>query len=223
MPDQEPVESGSPEQTAAPAKSKSHMMPIMGGVIVFVLFTIIFSLKYGVFSDSNVVQPPPAEGQSAATEQKADTASADTATKADPYDGLFAGFDGSDYDEEQTDSAAVQDSIQKINWYQTKKSEIDRKMAQLETERAQLESLRDQVQTLLQHKKDMEQGNIEVMAKLYEGMDAKEVVPILSNLDDSQVSVIISKMKKQKAAEVLGQMDPVRAAKITKYIISMNN
>jgi hypothetical protein len=195
----------------------------MGGIIVFVLFTIIFSLKFGVFSDSNVVQPVTVESDSM-PEGKTDTPSHNNSAKDDnPYGDLFAGFDGS-YDEDDfTDSAAVQDSIQKMNWYETRKKEIDRKMSQFETERAQLESLRDEVDALIQRKENMERGNIETMAKLYEGMDAEELVPILTNLEDAQVSVIISKMKKQKASEVLGKMDPARAAKITRYIISMNN
>ncbi|MCX6832970.1 MAG: hypothetical protein NT028_12745 [candidate division Zixibacteria bacterium] len=226
-------EGGSPAKTEASptpaAGSKSKLIPILGAVAVFVVFVIVFSLKYGVFSSNNV-KTPTAE-QAAQDKVKAD--SIEAAKKADSiaaasheldaYDRLF-----SDFGEEQglpdsdTDTTTTKDSVAKVAWYDSQKAEITQKMAQIEGERAQLQSLKSEVEALLQRKKSMEEGNIMQMAKLYEGMATEEVVPILERLTDAQVSIMISKMKKQKAAEVLGKMSPERAAKITQYILSMS-
>lgn len=221
MPEKEIEQQPQSEPPKAKAGGKSHMLPIAGGAIVFVVCVIIFSLKFGVFSSSNVKS-----GTQPTAEQTADSAKpaeehAEEA-KADPYQELFDGYDGVVEDEPKTDSAIVKDSLAKSVWYAEQQQDIDRKMAQLELEKTQLNQLKAQVEALMDRKKAMEDGNISQMAKLYEGMSTEELVPILSNLDDGQVSVLISKMKKAKASEVLGKMSPERAAKITQYIISMN-
>ncbi len=229
-------EGGSPakvEASPSPAAgSKSKLIPILAAAIVFVAFVIVFSLKYGVFSSSNV-KPPTAE-QTAQDKVKSDSIEAAKAAKKadsiaaasheqDAYDRLFSDFgEAQGLPESDTDTTTAKDSVAKVAWYDSQKAEITQKMAQIEGERAQLQSLKSEVEALLQRKKSMEEGNIMQMAKLYEGMATEEVVPILERLTDAQVSIMISKMKKQKAAEVLGKMSPERAAKITQYILSMS-
>jgi flagellar motility protein MotE (MotC chaperone) len=235
-------EGGSPAKSegssAGAAGSKSHLVPILGAVIVFVVFVMVFSLKYGVFSSSNVkpLTLEQAVQQAAQGKAKADSvAAAEEAKKqdsitaaeaeAEAYDKLFTDFNeqtGFGEPEAKHDTAAVNDSVSRVQWYETQKAEIASKTAEMDAERAQLQSLKSEVETLLQRKKSMEEGNIAQMAKLYEGMATEELVPILEKLTDAQVSIMISKMKKQKAAEVLGKMAPERAAKITQYILSMS-
>lgn len=209
----------------AKAGGKSHLAPIAGGLIVFVVFVVIFSLKFGVFSSTNVKpsaqSTEPAATASDSVAQEPDDS--EESTGASAYDELFDGFDGSSAETQVTDSAMVRDSLQKVQWYEEQRQEIDRKVAQLNVERKQLEQLKAQVEALLDRKKAAEEGNITQMAKLYEGMETSALVPILANLEDAQVSILISKMKKQKASEVLGQLPPERAARITQYLISMNN
>jgi flagellar motility protein MotE (MotC chaperone) len=208
--------------------SKSKLIPILGAAIVFVTFVIIFSLKYGVFSSSNV-KPPTAQEkikadsiEAAKSAKKADSI-ATASHEQDAYDRLFSDFGESQgVPESDTETTTVKDSVAKVAWYDSQKAEITQKMAQIDGERAQLQSLKSEVEALLQRKKSIEEGNIMQMAKLYEGMATEEVVPILERLTDAQVSIMISKMKKQKAAEVLGKMSPERAAKITQYILSMS-
>jgi flagellar motility protein MotE (MotC chaperone) len=208
--------------------SKSKLIPILGAAIVFVAFVIIFSLKYGVFSSSNV-KPPTAQEkikadsiEAAKSAKKADSI-ATASHEQDAYDRLFSDFGESQgVPESDTETTTVKDSVAKVAWYDSQKAEITQKMAQIDGERAQLQSLKSEVEALLQRKKSIEEGNIMQMAKLYEGMATEEVVPILERLTDAQVSIMISKMKKQKAAEVLGKMSPERAAKITQYILSMS-
>ncbi|GEM_PF-1399993 len=230
-------EGGSPakvEGSPGPApgsKSKSKMIPILGAASVFVLFVIIFSLKYGVFSSSNVKTPTAEEAalekakvdSLAAVEQtrKADSITA-ASEQLDAYDKLFAEFEETQGLPDIENDSTTKDSIAKAAWYESQKAEITQQRAQMESERVQLQSLKSEVEALLQRKKTMEEGNITQMAKLYEGMATEEVVPILERLTDAQVSIMISKMKKQKAAEVLGKMSPERAARITQYILSMS-
>jgi flagellar motility protein MotE (MotC chaperone) len=227
------LEGGSPAKTEATptpvAGSKSKLIPILVAVGVFVLFVIVFSLKYGVFSSSNVKAPTAEQAtqekvkaDSIAAAHKADSI-ATASHEMDAYDKLFSDFgESQSLPEIEDDTATVKDSVAKVAWYESQKAEITQKMAQIDGERAQLQSLKSEVEALLQRKKSMEEGNITQMAKLYEGMATEEVVPILERLTDAQVSIMISKMKKQKAAEVLGKLTPERAAKITQYILSMS-
>jgi flagellar motility protein MotE (MotC chaperone) len=208
------------EAPKAKANGKSQLLPIAVGAIAFVLAVAIFSLKFGVFSSSNVKET---EAPAATADSTKHQEEAPEEAKADPYQELFDGYDGSVDEGIVGDTAIVRDSIQKSAWFADQQKDLDRKLAQMELEKTQLNQLKSQVEALMDRKKAMEEGNIMQMAKLYEGMNTEELVPILNNLDDSQVSVMISKMKKQKASEVLGKMAPERAAKITQYIISMNN
>jgi flagellar motility protein MotE (MotC chaperone) len=211
---------------ASPSGSKSKLIPIVGGVAVFVVFVVIFSLKYGVFSSAKApetaaeVSPQKARADSLASARKEEDS---IKAEESAYDNLFTEFDDSHVpDEGNGDTTTAKDSVAKAAWYESQKAEIAAKTLQLESEKAQLQSLKSEVETLLQRKKSQEECNIAQMAKLYEGMATEEIVPILEKLTDAQVSIMISKMKKQKASEVLGKMTPERAAKITQYIISMS-
>lgn len=224
-------EAGSPakneDSNSSIAKPKSNLIPIAGGVVVFVACVVIFSLKFGVFSSSNIATPSGEE----ALKLKADSlAKVDSVLRADSvaadqggYDGLFADFEDNRPGGINQEDSAANDSLAKAKWYEGQKAEIVQKMSQLEQEKSQLESLKGQVEALLQRKKSLEEGNVVQIAKLYEGMATEDLVPILANLSDAQVSVLISKMKKQKASEILGKLPPERAAKITQFIISMSS
>lgn len=219
--EQTPAETPSPK---AKAPSKLPLAPIAGGAIVFVLFVIIFSFQFGVFSSSNVKPSATPPGDSTAIANPENHEEAEPEEKSDPYDELFDGYGGYSLEgESKPDSIIKRDSLAKNQWYEDQKAEIDRKLAQLQLETKQYENLKSQVENLLDRKKSQEDASITAMAKLYEGMPTEDLAKILANLEDAQVSVLISKMKKQKAAELLGKLPPERAAKITQYIISMNN
>ena len=220
MTDQESPKAPTPETPpAAPVKKKSLMLPILVGAGVFVACIIFFSLKYGVFSSSNIVQPSPGAPVSAAKDTAATSETTEPTT--DPYSGLFSDFEETSAAEEKGDSSDA-DSVAKKTWYENQKREIDQKLSELQIEKTRLEALKAEVDALIQTKKQMEEGNLTQMAKLYEGMATDELVPILNNLTDSQVSGLISRMKKAKASEVLGKLSPERAAKITQYILSVS-
>ncbi len=228
MPENESANDAKTEATpAAAVGKKSKLIPIAAAVVVFVIFIVIFSLKYGVFSSSNVSQstaqadPQKAKADSIAAAKKA--ADSVAHVEATAYDGLFSDFEEPRNTNEAGDENTVaDDSASKVAYFDSQRTDIAQKLTQLQAEEAKLQSLKSDVEALLQRKKDMEDGNITQMAKLYEGMATEELVPILERLTDAQVSVMISKMKKQKASEVLGKMSPERAAKITQYILSMS-
>lgn len=225
MAEKEPEQASAEQPTPnAKAPSKFPVAPVAGGAIVFVLFVIIFSFQFGVFSSSNVKpSATPATDSTAIADGETDEES-EPGDEADPYDALFDGYGGYSLEgDAKPDSIIKRDSLARQKWYEEQKAEIDRKLTQLQLETKQYEDLKSQVAALLDRKKSQEDANITSMAKLYEGMPTEDLAKILANLDDAQVSLLISRMKKQKAAELLGKLPPERAAKITQYIISMNN
>jgi hypothetical protein len=205
-----------PGSSSQPGSSK---LPLAVGGLVFVAFVVIFSLMFGVFSSSNVAQQPVVAGDRVAhhTEGRSESGY-DT---EDEYTSMFGDFEDDYYPDSGQLSPA--DSAEQLAWYEAQKQEIRQERLELEKERTKLRQLHDEVSSLLERRAAIEDANITAMAKLYENMNADEVVPILSNLGDAQVSLIISKMKKRSASEVMGKLAPERAAKITQWLISLES
>jgi flagellar motility protein MotE (MotC chaperone) len=203
------------------AKSSSGSLPIAAGGLVFVIFVIIFSLKFGVFSSSNVSAPP----QPVAVSEQHSEDDSDAVEEEDQYDDAYLNYFPDYDDEEVIDDSGLspEDSVAQVAWYVQQKNEIKQERAELEREKARLQQLRDQTEAILQRRAALEDASIATMAKLYESMKTEELVPILANLPDSKVSLIIAKMKKQKASSVLGQLEPARAAKITNWLITLED
>jgi flagellar motility protein MotE (MotC chaperone) len=207
------------DSSSQAGRSGGSKLPLAVGGLVFVICVVIFSVVFGVFSSSNVTQ------QSVVAKEHP-TSAAGSAPESD-YDieddhrGMFADDDESLYPDSNRLSPA--DSTRHVEWYQAQKQEIREERLALDTEKSKLRQLRDEVASLLERRAAIEDANVAAMAKLYENMDAEEVVPILSNLDNAQVSLIISKMKKRSASQVMGKLSPERAAKITQWLISLES
>jgi hypothetical protein len=67
--------------------------------------------------------------------------------------------------------------------------------------------------------KQEETKRIGKLARLYEGMNPEEAVPILNQLDDTAVLAIFSKMDEDQIAKIMAQMDPKRAARLTQSML----
>jgi hypothetical protein len=121
-------EGGSPakvEGSPSPAAgSKSKLIPILGAAIVFVAFIIVFSLKYGVFSSSNVKAPTAEQAaqdkvkadsiEAAKSAKKADSVAA-ASHEQDAYDKLFSDFgETQDVPERDTGITTAKDSVAKV-------------------------------------------------------------------------------------------------------------
>lgn len=210
------------EQTPAPAakkKGKGNLMPIMAGGLVFVIFVAIFSIKFGVFS-----QTAPEQTATTAEEpgEKTATTTAGDEVHRDDFYGQYYGAESAN-EHEATEEFTAEDSLKQIAWYEQQKREISQERAELEEEKAELQRLHDHTEMLLKQREGLEEANLAALAKLYESMKADQLVPILANLPDDKVSLIISKMKKQKASEVMGKIEPERAARITNWLLSLEN
>ena len=205
------------QETAAPAKSgKSNLLPIAAGGLVFVIFVVIFSLKFGVFSQT---APEPTETIAKDVQEEPAEKHADD-NKRDDFYGQYYGSDSHESGTEE--SLSEEDSLAQVAWYIQQKQEIARERAELEEELSKLQRLHDKTDALLRQRAGMEEANLASLAKLYESMKSDQLVPILANLPDERVSLIISKMKKQKASEVLGKIEPERAARITNWLLSLD-
>jgi flagellar motility protein MotE (MotC chaperone) len=205
------------EAPAAPAKSgKGNLLPIAAGGLVFVIFVVIFSLKFGVFDQT---APEPTETMAAA-EQEEPTGKHVDQTRRDDFRGQYYGSE-STRESATEESLSEEDSLAQVAWYIQQKQEIASERAALEEEKGKLQRLHDKTEILLRQRTGMEQANLASLAKLYESMKSDQLVPILANLPDERVSLIISKMKKQKASEVLGKIEPERAARITNWLLSL--
>ncbi len=206
------------QEAAAPAKSgKGNLLPIAAGGLVFVIFVVIFSLKFGVF---NQTAPEPTETMAAAEQEESTDPHADQNKRDDFYGQYYGSEPTSESGSEE--SLGEEDSIAQVAWYVQQKQEIASERAALEEEKSKLQRLHDKTDALLRQRTGMEQANLASLAKLYESMKSDQLVPILANLPDERVSLIISKMKKQKASEVLGKIEPERAACITNWLLSLD-
>tara|TARA_R110002072_G_scaffold86216_2_gene194656 strand:- start:294 stop:977 length:684 start_codon:yes stop_codon:yes gene_type:complete len=86
--------------------------------------------------------------------------------------------------------------------------EIDRKYQELT-------KLKQEIEGLLDQQSDQEQGRIESLVKIYEGMKPKDAARIFDTLDIDVLVSVVSKMSERKVAPVLAAMNAERARKVT--------
>ncbi len=86
--------------------------------------------------------------------------------------------------------------------------ELDRKFQELT-------KLKKEIEGLLQTQSEEEQGRIDSLVKIYEGMKPKDAARIFDTLDLDVLVAVVSKMSERKIAPVMAAMDPERARTIT--------
>lgn len=86
--------------------------------------------------------------------------------------------------------------------------ELDRKYQELT-------KLRKEIEGLLSQQSEEEQGRIDSLVKIYEGMKPKDAARIFDTLDIDVLVSVISKMSERKIAPVMAAMNPERARSIT--------
>lgn len=86
--------------------------------------------------------------------------------------------------------------------------EIDRKYQELT-------KLKKEIEGLLDQQSDQEEGRIESLVKIYEGMKPKDAARIFDTLDIDVLVSVVSKMSERKVAPVLAAMNAERARKVT--------
>jgi flagellar motility protein MotE (MotC chaperone) len=84
----------------------------------------------------------------------------------------------------------------------------------LNLELQKLEAVRDEIQNLLAARADVNEGKLNDLAKIYDGMDQERLVEVFNQLEDSLIAAILPRMKSANASLVLEFMQPDRSARI---------
>jgi flagellar motility protein MotE (MotC chaperone) len=90
--------------------------------------------------------------------------------------------------------------------------------AKLDAKIKSLNGLKGEVQGLLNQADAKEQGEIDRLVKVFEGMKAKDAAPRLAALDDSVRVPIAAKMKERALAAIVAQMQPAQAKDLTEKL-----
>ncbi|GJL84375.1 MAG: hypothetical protein DHS20C02_01500 [Micavibrio sp.] len=90
----------------------------------------------------------------------------------------------------------------------TAEKELDRKFQELS-------QLRGEIESLLEKQSEEEQGRVQSLVKIYEGMKPKDAARIFNTLDLDILVTVMGKMSERKLSPVLAKMNPERARTVT--------
>ncbi|MFZ5720844.1 MAG: MotE family protein [Pseudomonadota bacterium] len=90
--------------------------------------------------------------------------------------------------------------------------------AKLDAKIKSLNGLKAEVKGLLQQTDAKEQGEIDRLVKVFEGMKAKDAAPRMVALDDSVRIPIAARMKERSLAAIVASMPPAEAKKLTEAL-----
>jgi len=132
-----------------------------------------------------------------------------------------------DYEPDEDELAAQEgritkeDSLEQVNWLDKEKAALAAREKDLNSRQRELERLEKEVNKKLLNLEQVESARTAQLAKLYDGMDARSVAQLMSNLDDKTVVSILPRMKLKNASAVLQLLPPQRAAKLSKQMITI--
>ena len=232
MPKEEPViQEETPEETPQP-KSKGPLLIGVMAAVVFVVGVGLFSVIMGVFSSSptaDLMAPPDSlpDATAGAEESAGDRLSElerleqeifgnKPSIKIDNFDGLL-GLE----DTRETDKSA-EDSLAALSWIESEKAKLAAERADLDKKKKHIEAKEYQLKQLISRVNQLQSNRIGALAKLYDGMKASQVAPLINKLTDEQAVQVLLKMKPANAAKILGALSPERAATISANMITLN-
>ncbi|MCP4631554.1 MAG: hypothetical protein GY855_01415 [candidate division Zixibacteria bacterium] len=114
-----------------------------------------------------------------------------------------------------------QDSVDTLNWLDKEMAKLDKSKAENAQKVKELKTLEYKIDKALIKIEQAESARIINLARLYDGMRAKQVGKLFENLDDKAVLAILPRMKSANAAKILEIMPPKRAARISTKMISL--
>ncbi|MCP4568299.1 MAG: hypothetical protein GY841_12040 [FCB group bacterium] len=227
-----------PEEEETPKKKSKLKGPLLLGIIGFGVFVIAigaFSFFMGVFSS-----PPAAEVDGEATEDTlvAVDGHGKTGAVKDPHadelDALEAEMfglndvgDAEDLDdlallaEKRKSGMSEKDSIKAAKWLDAEKAAIAIQRAELDSVSKHIARQEYRLKQLVAKTNQMESARINSLAKLYDGMKATQVAPLLRKLTEEQAVEVLLKMKSANAAKILGALNPDHAARISSRMITL--
>lgn len=244
MADEEKVEEQAPDQeqgAAGKSKSKGLIMMVAIALVVFIVAIAGFSVMMGVFSGSKTAEKG-SEGEKTADvshekkkEAKQEEKSEDEAYLAEVAQlekelfGVDSVSDAQDMDDlmtlaedEQSDSGmSEQDSINAAKWLDTEKAKLASQRKEIDNRQKELDKQEYRLKQLIAKKNQMQSARVASLAKLYDGMKADQVAPLIIKLDEVQAVAVLLKMKPGNAAKILGAISPDRAARISARMITL--
>jgi flagellar motility protein MotE (MotC chaperone) len=219
------------EAPVAKKKSKGPLPLIIIAAGAFFITIGVFSLFMGVFSP-----PPPAEKEiqsDSLPEQASETTEAGTDDQSviDSLEQLLFGqgeVDAGDLDEllelaeEQESGMSQEDSLDAINWLEAEKAKLAAERKKLDDLNKKIDAREHQLKQLLSRVNELQSSRVSALAKLYDGMKASQVAPLIIKLTEEQAVHVLLNMKPNNAAKVLEVLDPNRAARISANMITLN-
>lgn len=121
---------------------------------------------------------------------------------------------------EDEQAPAVKDSTASPAWLKAEKDKLAAERAELDALKKELDAKEARIKTFLTQVEEIESSRINALAKLYDGMQENQVVPLISQLTDEQAVQILMKMKPANASRVLGALSPDRAARISEKMMT---
>ncbi|MFH1701061.1 MAG: hypothetical protein ABIE07_10785 [Candidatus Zixiibacteriota bacterium] len=225
-------ESGSERQK--PIKSRRPIMLIIIGVVGFVICVGAFSFFMGVFSNTPVGSGGKADGltgkrlgENSKTESKnsEEEITAEIIARENELFGrqdMVAMENSRKPSENAVRGMTKSDSIKAVNWLNLEKEKLASEKTKLDARKIELDRSEAHLRTLLTKKDQLESERISSLAKLYDGMKAEQVAPLINKLTIKQAVDVLLKMKPANAARILGALKPDRAALISAEMITLS-
>jgi flagellar motility protein MotE (MotC chaperone) len=223
------------ESSASPKKSGGMIKTILIAAGAFVIAIGGFSYMLGVFSSS----PQEAETEVLSAEpdslthdvEQAQIDSINEEAEIAALENEIFGMDGAhggsidDYIgimNEKESRLTVGDSIATMDWITAEKKRLAAWDAELAAKKNKLDAQETRLEQIIAQVNQIESARIGALAKLYEGMKAEQVAPLLSQLTDNQAVHVLMRMKSTNAAKVLESLNPEFAARISSNMITLN-
>jgi flagellar motility protein MotE (MotC chaperone) len=236
MPDLEKSaqEGAQDEAQKTPAKPKLPLKMILIGAGVFVVAIGAFSFTLGLLSSA-----PPDEAESPPAAAVAGIDSTADSVEVAPIDmNEIARLEKEIFGDkqivknrdtkeppqavkEEKPTSVKRDSTNSPAWLKAEKDKLDAERAELDALKRELDAKEAHIKKFLAQVDEMESSRINALAKLYDGMQENQVVPLINQLTDEQAVQILMKMKPTNASRILGALSPARAGRISERMITL--
>lgn len=234
---EKPEEKSNEGKLKAASKSKGLPFIIIVAAVAFVIAIGVFSLILGVFSSTptanenskksgQVTAKQADEGDSKLTELEKlekELDQVDGVADAEDMDDLMDLVEAEEEQEQLIASGmSKEDSVTAVEWLKGEKTKLAKERADLEQLKSDLDKQEYQFKQLITQVNQIESARINALARLYDGMKADQVAPLLNKLTEEQAVQVLLKMKPANAAKILGSLSPDRAASISARMITLS-
>jgi flagellar motility protein MotE (MotC chaperone) len=215
------------------AKPKLPLKMIIIGAGAFIIAIGLFSFILGVFSSPPKEAEPAKKATVAQADSTADSVESGT-VKMDEIAKLEREIFGdkkvvrkdnakeiSPQENKEETTPSETDSTISPALLKAEKEKLDTERAKLDARQKELDAKEARIKKFLAQVEEMESSRINALAKLYDGMQENQVVPLINKLTDEQAVQILMKMKPTNAARILGALNSDRAARISERMITL--